>query len=186
MQLNSKLIKALLIAIVIIGLLPVILYWFFIGRAPTISEKIDLRVVKYGKQSKKCAMLELCTACIKYNDVPCGVHRIFFLIIVFFFIFSFMPLLASTHSDAYLSEILGTSYYYSHAVIYQIFEIRFCPIIAIIFFISAFLVLWKSKEDPLPLTKILFSAGIGFLGFSIFRLLLFSFYRDNLVWFILW
>ena len=34
--------------------------------------------------------------------------------------------------------------------------------------------------------KALFAAGLGFFGFSMFRLVLFQVWRDNLTWFVFW
>jgi len=147
---------------------------------------LDHRVVHYGDAKKKCALLEQCGACIKLTEVPCAVRRLYQLAIVVFIILTLMPLAADCHVAAYNTEILGTAYNYSHPVIYQLFEIRFCPIIALIFFGTALVAFSLRKADPLPLAKILFASGLGFFGFSMFRLVLFQVYRDNLTWFVFW
>ena len=36
------------------------------------------------------------------------------------------------------------------------------------------------------MSKIFFAVGMGFLGFSMFRLILFGVYRDNLLWYVVW
>jgi rhodanese-related sulfurtransferase len=151
-----------------------------------IFEGLDLRAIKYSASQDKCALLGLCDACIKHKDVPCGLRRVFKWLALSFVILSFMPLLAQFHPASYNTSIVGTLYNYSHSAIYQIFEIRYAPALAIHFFLGAFLVLQFSRTEPVPLAKLLFSAGMGFFGFSMFRLILLDLYLDNLVWFVCW
>jgi hypothetical protein len=64
---------------------------------------------------------------------------------------------------------------------------RALPLFALMFFTAAFIPLLNSKNDPIPRwTKILFSAGFGALGFSLFRLALASIFANDLVWFEFW
>ena len=151
-----------------------------------VFEGLDLRVIRYSAANEGCALIGLCDACIKYKYVPCGLRRVFKWLALSFFILSFMPLLAHFHPVSYNTNIVGTIYNYSHSVIYQIFEIRYAPALAIHFFLAAFWVLQLSKNEPVPLAKILFSAGMGFFGFSMFRVILLDLYVDNLVWFVCW
>jgi hypothetical protein len=78
--------------------------------------------------------------------------------------------------------IFGTFYNYSHGVIQQQFEILYCPIIAIVMLFISLLILLLKKENPLPLAKITFAAGIGPLGFGAFRMILTHTYGRNLMW----
>lgn len=149
-------------------------------------EAADVRVMRYSTPEEKCAALPLCGSCVKYTDVACGFRRVFQWIIPYFIILSFVPLLASPHPSSYNSSIFGTIYNYSHPVIFQLFEIRYAPVAAIILFAVASSVLWFIKDDPVPLAKIFFAGGMGFFGFSMFRLILFGVYRDDLVWYIVW
>ncbi len=149
-------------------------------------EGLDMRVVKYSVMNEKCAALGLCGTCIKFSSVPCGVRRLFQWLAPSFVILSFIPLLAVPYSISYNTNILGTLYNYSHPVIFQIFEIRYAPVLAILFCLGATYVLWFHGGNPMPFAKILFSAAMGFFGFSMFRLILFGLYRDNQVWYIFW
>jgi hypothetical protein len=101
-------------------------------------------------------------------------------------ILSFIPLTAQPHVVSYNTRILWVFYNYSNPLVYQLFEIRCCPLFAIPLFAVAFTVLLFRKDDPVAPAKIFFSAGMGYLGFSILRLLLFSPFRDNVVWFTFW
>jgi rhodanese-related sulfurtransferase len=147
---------------------------------------LDERVVRYGETKRKCALLDQCLACVKNADVPCAVRRLYLLAIIVFMILALMPLAADTHGVTYNTEILGTDYSYSHPAIYQLFEIRYCPLVALVLFAAALVTFYLRKADPLPYAKILFASGLGFFGFSVFRLVLFQVYRDNLTWFVFW
>jgi rhodanese-related sulfurtransferase len=151
-----------------------------------IFEGLDARVIRYSAANEGCALLGLCDACIKFKYVPCGLRRVFKWLAFSFVILGFMPLVADFHPVSYNTTIVGTLYNYSHSAIYQVFEIRYAPALAIHFFLAAFLVLQFSKGEPVPLAKVLFSAGMGFYGFSMFRLILLDLYLDNLVWFVCW
>jgi hypothetical protein len=48
------------------------------------------------------------------------------------------------------------------------------------------LILAFKKDDPLPLAKIFFAAGIGPLGFGMFRSILTGMYSQHMVWFNFW
>jgi len=147
---------------------------------------LDHRVVRYGEAKGKCALLEQCSACVKHADVPCAVRRLYLLAIIVFILLALMPLAADYDGVTYNTQILGTDYSYSHPAIYQLFEIRYCPVVAIVFFAAALVTFYLRKADPLPFAKVLFASGLGFFGFSMFRLVLFQVYRDNLTWFVFW
>jgi len=42
------------------------------------------------------------------------------------------------------------------------------------------------ERHPLPISKFLFAAALGAIGFSFFRLLLLAPFADNQVWFVFW
>jgi hypothetical protein len=109
---------------------------------------------------------------------------VFRLLIVFSIVISFMPFLASPAPVSYSTEILGSRYFYTHPILYQIYEIRYLPFAAIVFFLSALIVFQRSKRSVF--SRVLFASGLGLLGFSLFRLILFGLYRDNLTWFSFW
>jgi rhodanese-related sulfurtransferase len=152
-----------------------------------VMEGLDTRGVKLSEPGKRCAMLELCGPCIKYEDAPCGARRLFLLMTPFAGILSAMPFLAPFNTMTYNTFVLGTFYTYSHPVIHQVFEIRYCPTLAITLFGLSLIVLLVKKDKPAPLAgKLFFAAGMGALGFGMFRLLLGAVFENNLVWFDFW
>ncbi|HPS55609.1 MAG TPA: rhodanese-like domain-containing protein [Sedimentisphaerales bacterium] len=151
-----------------------------------ILQGMDGRILMLSAPDKKCAALGLCKKCIKYENVPCGLKRTFFMIIPASILLALMPLCADWHDTSYNTMILGTFYNYTHRIVYQQFEILYCPIITIIILIVSLLVLYFKKDNPLPMAKIFFAAGIGPLGFGMFRSILAGMYSQNMVWFNFW
>ncbi len=111
--------------------------------AYAVFEGMDRRLIKLSDADTKCAALQLCRRCIKYDDVPCGLKRMFYVAIPATIVIAFMPLCASLKITAYNTRILGTLYTYVHPFVYQVFEARLCPIAG-----SAFEVLPSSTSSP--------------------------------------
>jgi surface polysaccharide O-acyltransferase-like enzyme len=97
-----------------------------------------------------------------------------------------LPLSADVHAEVYNTRILGILHTYRHPVIHQIYELRYLPVAAIILLAACFVVLWKVEQRPVPISKILFSAAAGAMGFSLFRLIVVAPFADNQVWFEAW
>lgn len=154
--------------------------------AYAVLEGIDSRLLMLSNPDKKCAALGLCKRCIKYENVPCGLRRMFMIIIPASVFISLMPVCSGWHNNSYNTMIFGTFYHYSHRVIYQHFEFLYCPAAAIILMTVSFLILVFKKENPLVLSKLFLAAAIGPLGFGLFRSILAGMYSRNLVWFNFW
>jgi hypothetical protein len=149
-------------------------------------EGIDTRVVRFSDLEARCALLNLCKRCYKQNEVPCALKRLFMFIIPSFFVFSLIPFCFTPKAVSYNTTILLTYYNFNHPVIYQIFEVRYCPLLALLFFAASFFVLTFKKNDPVTPAKVLFAAGMGGFGFCFLRLILFGLFTDDLVWFNSW
>ena len=151
-----------------------------------VFEGMDLRLIRFSGKGQKCAALSLCTRCYKYADVPCGLKRTFLIVIPAVMTLAFMPLTASIKLPSYNASIFGMFYNYSHPAAYQMFEIRYCPILGLLLLGASLGALLLKKGDPVPLAKVLFAAGMGPLGFGLLRLFISTPYGDNLVWFVFW
>jgi rhodanese-related sulfurtransferase len=149
-------------------------------------EGTDRRLLMLSEPQHRCAALGLCKRCIKYENVPCNLRRTFLVIIPAFIIIAFMPLCADWHNDSYNTMIFGTFFNYSHRIVYQMFEKVYCSVAAIVLLAISLLILMFKKNNPLPPAKIFFAAGAGPLGFGLFRTILVSIYRQNMVWFNFW
>jgi len=151
-----------------------------------IFQGIDSRLIHLSDPGRKCAALIMCRACIKYGDHPCRLKQMFYFVIPAAAVLAVIPFSSSFKAVSYNTHIWGTFYNFSHPVLYQIYEIRYCPVFAIILFLVSFLVLRLKKNNAIEWAKIFFSAGAGALGFGLLRLILFSLHSDDLVWFDSW
>ncbi len=151
-----------------------------------VLEGIDRRILQLSDPNKKCAALSLCKRCIKYETVPCGLRRIFHWLIGALIVIALIPLAAAKQDHSYNTMIFGTFYHYTHRVLYQQFEMNYCPLAAFVLLTISLLTLLGRKPDPLPQAKIFLAAGIGPLSFGLFRTVLIGLYHHNLVWFNAW
>jgi rhodanese-related sulfurtransferase len=149
-------------------------------------EGVDRRIIGYSDRDSRCSLITLCNGCIKHKDVPCGLKNVFELLALFFIVLTMIPLSSVALPVSYNTVILGTFYNYSHAGIHQLYEIRTCPMFALVLFFLSWIALKSQWERSLLFSKIFLGFGIGHLGFSIFRLFLLSVYRNDMVWFVFW
>lgn len=152
-----------------------------------VIEGVDVRGFKLSNPGKKCAALELCGPCIKYETVPCGARRAFLLLLPLLIISAGIPLVVPLSSVSYNTSIAGLSYNFAYLAVYQIYDLKFNAGLAVALFALSFTALWIRKDIPASATaKLLFSAGMGAFGFSMFRLLFSTAYQNDLVWFDFW
>ncbi len=148
-------------------------------------EGFDSRIIRFSDTSKRCAMLTICKSCYKHSPIECNLHKMFKFLVPVFILLATMPLLFDTLPISYNTIVFDTPYSFSHLTAYQIYEFRVLPFTAIAFFLATMLFIFTNRVTD-DKTKILFSLGFGFLGFSIFRLFIFGVYQTNLVWFTVW
>jgi rhodanese-related sulfurtransferase len=152
-----------------------------------IMEGFDNRMIIYSNPDKKCAALKICNSCYKYKDVDCGVKKLLLILIPIFIALSMIPLLTLFSLESYNSNIFGVLFHNTHPVVFQIYERRILPILAISIFGLAFISIILKENKPLPhLSRILIAGGLGCLGFSMFRLVFVMIFEENLVWFSFW
>lgn len=149
-------------------------------------EGVDRRLIKYSAAKDRCAALSLCRACIKYADVPCGLRRVFTMLIPATIVVALMPLSAGLKTAAFDTDILGSNVHYSETLADQLFEIRYCPYLAVLLLTASWLALLFKRQEAVPLAKVLFAAAMGPVGFGFLRLFLTAAWHDNLLWFNAW
>ncbi len=149
-------------------------------------EGMDQRLVKLSAPKDRCAALSLCRSCIKYANVPCGLVRVFKMLIPATLVAALVLPCASLRTAAYDTGILGTTVHYSETLADQLFEIRYGPGLAILLLVTSWLVLVLKREEPVRFSKILFSAAFGPIGFGYLRLFLFAVFHDDLIQFVVW
>jgi len=152
-----------------------------------ILDGLDMRLLKINQPESRCAVNELCGICQRNAPGKCTARHVAQIIVVIVAILAFIPLMAPLAPRAYQADIYGFPYSYTRFAFYEWYENRALPLLALICFSLAFLTLLRKDGMPIPLfTKALFSAGLGALGFSFFRLTLGSIFYDHLVWFEFW
>jgi len=152
-----------------------------------LMEGTDRRLIKYSSAKDRCAALSLCRACIKYDtDVPCGLRRVFTMLLPATIVLAAMLLTADLEPAGYDTSIMGSSVHYSETFSDQLFEIRYCPVLAILLLTASWLVLLFKRKEPVPLAKVLFAAAMGPFGFGLMRLFLASVFREDLIQYVVW
>lgn len=147
-----------------------------------IIETIDIRILHITDNDRRCGALELCGSCIKLTAAPCGFRRVFLLLIPAAMIVSAIPLFAALKYIYYTAAFGAVSFDCGHGIIYQFFEMRFCPYYALTFFAASFFMLLLGGWGAISKAKVLFSAGAGAMGFGLLRFFFFKAFSDDLVW----
>lgn len=143
---------------------------------------IDHEMIHYSQRETPCAFLKLCKSCYKHQPVACHLWIIFLFTIPALVILSLMPLCASFQNFMSRGPVFGTEVLFTHSVLQQMYEIRIYPLVAILLFAVAWVILFRGKEDGLTSSKWFFSAGLGAMGFSLMRFLLYWAFSDSLLW----
>ncbi len=150
-------------------------------------EGLDARLLKLNSPGSRCAVSGVCGLCKRTSPLECAARRAAWVVIVMTGILAFIPLMAPLTPQAYATSIYGLPYSYTRFALYEWYEIRALPLLALACFALACLPLLRKDGLPIPTwTKAFFSAGLGALGFSFFRLALGAIFRENLVWFEFW
>ena len=149
-------------------------------------EAVDRRVIKLSAPKERCAILNLCKHCVKYESVPCKLQRVFKMLIPASLVVAAMPLLAGIKVVSYQAVVMGATQQYELMVSSQLFENYYCPAVAILLLTASWGVMMLKKNDPVPAAKVLFAAALGPLGFGFMRLFLSGVFVQNLLWYVVW
>ena len=147
---------------------------------------LEDRILKLNHPNDRCTGLSLCPRCIKYEITTCGAMRLLMLMAIFFSVCALIPLQAPFHAVGYITHILGSDYFYTHPVTYQMFEARFAPVAAILLYLGAAFLLGGRNTTRFFYGRLSFAAATGLLGFAYFRVGLLSIFREDLAWFVIW
>jgi hypothetical protein len=150
-------------------------------------EGLDTRLLRLTSSKAACEALRICGRCTRREAAGCKARAIAQFVLPMLAILTFIPLLSPLQPQAYAVSIFGFPYSYTRLDVYELYERRVLPLLALAAFVVAWLPLLKKGEPPIPfLTKALACAGLGALGFSFFRVTLSAIFADNLVWFEFW
>jgi len=143
---------------------------------------IDIRIIKFSNKKDRCALLQLCKQCYKYQDVACNLRVLSLFAILACIVAALMPLTAELESYYYVTEIFGDDVIFGHSILQEVFEVRLYPLATLFFFVLSFSVLYFRKEKGIETSKVLFAIGLGPLCFSLMRFLCFWGYSGNPLW----
>lgn len=149
-------------------------------------EGLDRRLIKYSLPEERCGALNICRECIKYVDVPCGIKRIYLFLIPTLIILAFLPFCVPLHVISYNATILNSVQNYTELISSQLFESRYCSVLAVLMFSAAWLVLRFNQKNGIYWSKIFFATAMGPLSFGLMRVFLLGLFNEDLVWFIAW
>lgn len=148
-------------------------------------EGVDRRVI-HCEGDGHCAAVALCGRCIKQSPVPCGLRRLFLMAVPAIAVLAAIPLCSDFRDTAYNTRILGVLHSYRHPIIHQVYEIRYLPLVAIVLLMACGLTLLLTDRRQFAVSRVLFAAAAGALGFSLLRLTLVAAFVDDQVWFAFW
>ena len=161
-------------------------FWHLASGATHCWMALDRRIIMLSDAKRRCAATGLCGHCIKHADVPCGLRRLFCLLLPLLMIFSLLLPTAGWKDTAYITRIFGTPYVYGHLFAFQMFEDWFCGGAAVLLFAISLAILLVRKQAGIGAAKIFLAAGLGPLGFGGLRMLLGAAYDQNRVWYLFW
>ena len=127
----------------------------------------DTYILRLSAWGQRCTALELCERCIKNEDVDCKFRKVLLLLIPAICWIAFIPLLVSPGTGSYNTLIFDTLYNYARLYVYQAFEIRYAPILALVLLSFAFFLLLRRPRQPISNdVRIFIAAGSGALIFA--------------------
>lgn len=152
-----------------------------------IIEGLETRVLRMGAPQKPCTIVNLCGKCDKLVGETCKGRQMFKWMLLAVILLAFLPLTIEPGHGTVSGWIFGSPYFYSELYIFQLFEARYLSVVSILFLVTGWLTLRSNTSEPIPSTSsLLAAAGIGCLGFSLFRLGLHYFYEQQVLWFSFW
>jgi hypothetical protein len=149
-------------------------------------EGMDVRLIKYSPAKDRCAALSLCRSCIKYAEVPCGLRRLFTLLIPALVVIALMLPSARIQAIGHRTKILDSVQDYLSPLWSQLFENQYCAGGSILLLLVSWAVLVFKRDEPVAMAKLFFAAAMGPLGFGLMRLFLRTAYASDLVWANVW
>jgi rhodanese-related sulfurtransferase len=151
-----------------------------------VLDGLDRRIIGLSDAKRRCAAIGLCGQCIKHADVPCGLRRLFYVLLPLAMVLSLLLPTAGWHDTAYVTQVFGHPYVYGHLFAFQMFENWYCGLAALALFAISLVVLAVRKQAGIEVSKIFFAAGLGPLLFGGLRMLLGAAYDQNRVWYLFW
>ena len=154
----------------------------------TIIEALDHNLLHFSDPRVRCVLLGFCKKCVKNHPGPCILRRVFQWGLPLMGVVAWMPLFAQPRSISYNIAVFAFLSTLSHPLPIQMYEIRFSPLAGIALLAASWGVLnfHRNNLSEIQFSKALLAGSLGYLGFAFMRLAFFTFYWDDLVWFVFW
>lgn len=150
-------------------------------------EMADGRIVFQFAEGKPCSFFRFCRSCPVREGQPCRFAPLFVLISLAGAFLACLPLTApAVLHHAMRTVVFGYPYVQDHLPVYQIFENRVCPVVAIVLFLVAAVSLLVRRPARPTLERALFALAVGVAAFAIFRFSLHRIYWNVPVWSDFW
>ncbi len=147
---------------------------------------LDNRMLGYSSLQKSCSLKRFCKRCWKQDDVLCLIQKILVFTTPSLAIVSLMPYTAPLRSHYSVSLVFDTPVVFSYTLDLQLIELRMYPLIAFFLLSASSILSWRSFRNHHSRLLYLFSAGLGCITFSWFRLFLLETYRSAPIWADFW
>jgi hypothetical protein len=161
----------------------------------SLMQVMDDNLLHFSDLHTRCAFVGICKNCSKNQPIfrrSCLLYRLFKWMIPMAALVALIPLMAQPNNYSFIVNVFGYSRALNHLMPIQWFELHFSPLASLVLMIASWVALiWPSNKpginhNSLLLSKVFLSASIGYLSFSMMRLIFASFYRQLLVWFVFW
>lgn len=154
--------------------------------AYAILQILDARIVKYSDRHSKCALLFFCKYCYKTQPVPCTARKIHQLLLLALLLFCLLPFTGKSDGYFETANILGTRVILGHSLAQQVMETVLFPLVALLFLGTSLTVLLARKEAGFAMAKMTLAIGLGALGFSLLRFIIFRSFKYEPLWADVW
>ena len=142
----------------------------------------EQRIVRPDPSDPRCLLASSCGRCTRLDGVRCRMHVAWGWLVVLVSCLTPMPMLMSLVPTSYTAHALGQPVPFQQPWLLQWTEARLLPATALVLLATGAGLAFSMLEDRRATGRRLASFGLGCLGFSFFRLALFTFYRDTLWW----
>jgi len=153
-----------------------------------VIEAVDHNLLHFSDLNARCALVGVCKGCAKYRPGSCLLRRLFQWSLPLVAVVALMPFNAQPRPISYNVDVFGFLRNLSHPLPIQLYEIRFSPLAALFLLAASWICLTFYGHTPrgMLFSKVFLAGALGYLGFAFMRLAFFTFYWDNLVWFVFW
>lgn len=147
---------------------------------------LDQKILHYSLTDKPCRLQYFCKHCYKYSPVPCTITRIYKMFSVAMIVVTLLPVSTKLGSYFVAGDVFGSNVIFGHSIAQQLLETKIYPAFSILFFAASWSILYLEKEKGLKKAKIALSLGLGSIGFSFMRFIVFWGFDQNPIWANIW